>query len=62
MTHYKWLIEVLFSGLGTEIIRTISFKKRKQHNLLQKQKSGKNSINYQAGHNVEIKKTGNSNE
>ena len=62
MIEYKWLFGVLFSGLGTAIIGTIFLKKQKSDKLSQKQKSGKNSVNFQAGRNIEIEKEGNSNE
>ena len=62
MEKYKWLIEILFGGLGTAIIGYIFFKKITNKTLIQKQKSGKNSINIQAGNNLKIKNSGKSNE
>lgn len=59
MSEYKWLIEILFGGLGTAILGYIFFKKRKEHQSIQKQKSGKNSTNIQAGRDIEIKNKGN---
>jgi hypothetical protein len=62
MTEYRWLIEILFGGLGTAIFGYIFFKKYKHHQLTQKQKSGKNSINIQAGRNIKINNKGNMDE
>ena len=45
MDKYKWLIEILFGGLGTAVIGYIFFKKITNKTLSQKQRSGKNSIN-----------------
>lgn len=59
MNEYKWLIEILFGGLGTTIFGYIFFKKWKEHQSVQKQKSGKNSINIQAGRDIKIKNKGN---
>jgi hypothetical protein len=62
MHNYKWLIEILFGGLGTAIIGYLFFKKVTGKTTKQQQKSGKNSTNIQAGHNIKIKNSGNSNE
>jgi len=59
MAEYKWLIEMLFGGLGTAIIGYIFFKKYKHHRLIQKQKSGTNSTNIQAGRDIKINNKGN---
>lgn len=62
MIEYKWLIEILFSGLGTTILGYIFFKQWKYRQSIQKQKSGKNSINIQAGRDIKIKNKRNSDE
>jgi len=53
--NYQWI----FSGIGVLIISTIImflFKsKKKGHEIIQKQKSGKNSINIQSTKNIKIK-------
>lgn len=61
MENYKWLFEILFSGLGTAIFGYLFFKTWKHYHPSQKQKSGKNSINLQAGRDIDIKSNGNSN-
>lgn len=60
MKEYLWVFEILFGGLGTAIISYIFFKKINRNTLNQKQKAGKNSINIQAGRNIEVKNIENS--
>ncbi len=59
----KWIIDnylVLISGIAVPaiyvLISTFFFKKNEIKQIQQKQKSGKNSINVQAGGNIEINK------
>lgn len=56
MEKYKWVVEILFGagGLGTIVFRYIFSKKRKHQKLNQKQNSGENSINLQAGRDIQI--------
>lgn len=54
MSEYKWLFEILFGGLGTAIIVYLFFNKTNKNVINQKQKSGKDSVNIQAGHNIKI--------
>ncbi|MCW8408909.1 hypothetical protein OQJ13_07985 [Legionella sp. PATHC035] len=54
MEKYKWIIEILFGGLGTALIGWLLFNNiNKKHS--QKQKSGKGSINVQVGKDFTIK-------
>ena len=56
MEQYKWLLEILFGGLGTTLIGYLFFKAWKHHQVIQKQKSGKNSTNILAGRDIKINK------
>lgn len=53
-SNYKWV----FSGIGVVILGAIFsfFRKSKSNGISQKQRSGNNSINIQAGNNVEFTK------
>lgn len=56
MEKYKWIIGVLFSGLGTALIGWILFNNNaKKEKHIQKQKAGNGSINIQSGKNTAIK-------
>ncbi|MGS0724993.1 hypothetical protein ACVBKF_02305 [Shewanella sp. 0m-11] len=49
--HYQWV----FSGAGIALLGgIIAFFKKKTSGITQKQKSGSNSVNIQAGGNVEF--------
>jgi hypothetical protein len=55
MEKYKWIIGVLFSGLGTALIGWILFNNNAKKKYFQKQKAGNGSINVQAGKDITIK-------
>lgn len=52
--NYKWV----FSGIGLIVFSAIFslFKRSRTNGISQKQRSGNNSINIQAGNNVEFTK------
>ncbi|MCW8452615.1 hypothetical protein [Legionella quinlivanii] len=54
MEKYKWIIGALLSGLVPALIGWLWFNNSKNQNT-QKQKSGKGSINVQAGKDIIIK-------
>lgn len=54
MEKYKWVFEILFSGLGTAILGYLFFKHKNEKQIKQNQKSGNNSINIQAGENINV--------
>jgi len=55
--HYQWLLTFLFGGGGVIFAVIRAFRKCKgKHSIAMHQKSGKNSVNIQAGGNINVGK------